>query len=177
MKFRLLLCSLALALPMALSAAEESAPPPAKPGWYYRLLHPFGGPKEKASKTPGGSYKHLELAVKIEPNPPKLSDAKQIKVTLTLANKTGKLVQLEFPSSQRIEVLVKANDGKLVEQWSEDQSFTNEPTQVAINPNERLEYSVRVSTRDMVAGETYTIEAFFPNFEPLRKTITVKPEK
>ena len=176
MKFRVLLCLLALALPMALSAAEET-PPPAEHHWYYRLLHPFGGPKEKAPKTRDGTFKRLELAIQTEPNPPKLSEAKQIKVTLTLANKTSKLVQLEFPTSQRIEVLVKAKDGKLVEQWSEDQAFTNDPTLVAINPGERLEYGVKVSTRDMAAGETYTIEAFFPNFEPLRRSVTIKPEK
>ena len=46
MKFRVLLCLLA-ALPTALSAAEET-PPPADHPWYYRLLHPFGAPKEKA---------------------------------------------------------------------------------------------------------------------------------
>jgi len=44
---------------------------------------------------------------------------------------------------------------------------------VTINPNERLEYVVSLATRDMVAGETYTVEAFFPNFDQLRKGITV----
>ena len=46
---------------------------------------------------------------------------------------------------------------------------------VAINPGERLEYAVNVSTRDLVAGETYTVEAFFPNFEPLRQSLPVTP--
>ena len=55
--------------------------------------------------------------------------------------------------------------------------WLNEPSIVTINPNERLEYLVNVSTRDMVAGETYNVEGFFPNFEHLRKTITVTAEK
>ncbi len=177
MKIRLSLSLLAFALPMALPAAEESATPPPKSSWYNRLLHPFGGSKETAPKTPGANFKHLELALKIEPNPPKLSATKQVKVTLTLANKTSKLVQLEFPTSQRIEVLIKAKDGKMVEQWSEDQAFDNEPTIVAINPGERLEYGANVSLRDLHPEETYTVEAFFPNFDALRKTVTIKPEK
>ena len=48
---------------------------------------------------------------------------------------------------------------------------------VAINPNERLEYSVNIATRDMVAGETYAVEGFFPNFDALRKTRPVTATK
>ena len=177
MKIHLLLCLLACALALALPAGEESAAPPPKSSWYNRLLHPFGGPKEKAPKSGSVETRRLELAIKIEPNPPKLSESKQVKVTLTLANKTSKLVQLDFPTSQRIEVLIKAKDGKMVEQWSEDQAFDSEPTIVAINPGERLEYAANVSMRDLHPDETYTIEAFFPNFEGLRKTATIKPEK
>ena len=44
-------------------------------------------------------------------------------------------------------------------------------------PGERLEYSANVSTRDLHPDEPYTIEAFFPNFEGLRKTLAIKPEK
>ena len=96
---------------------------------------------------------------------------------MTLANKGKKLVQLEFPTTQRIEVLVQNKAGKRVVQWSEDQAFTAEPTLVAINPGERLEYSANVPTRDLAAGETYTLEAFFPNYETLRKTRDLTPEK
>ena len=107
----------------------------------------------------------------------KLADTRAIKVTVTLANKGKKLVQLDFPTTQRIEVLVKNKAGKRVVQWSEDQAFTNDPTLIAINPRERLEYSANIPTRDLVAGETYTIEAFFPNFDQLRKAQTITPEK
>jgi len=92
---------------------------------------------------------------------------------VTLANRGKKIAQLEFPTSQRIEVLVKSKEGKTIEQWSEDQAFNDEPTMVTINPGERLEYAVNVATRDMVADQTYTVEAFFPNFDQLRKSITV----
>lgn len=177
MKIRFLLCLLTLALPMALLAAEEPPTPAPKPSLWQRLLHPFGGGKSGESKERGTNFRKLEMGLLIEPNPVKLADSRQIKVTLTLTNRGGKMAQLEFPTSQRVEVLLKAKGGKTIEQWSQDQAFTNEPTLVTINPNERLEYSVNVATRDMVAGEAYTVEAFFPNFEALRKARSVTAEK
>ncbi len=117
------------------------------------------------------------MTVRVEPLPVMLSETRQLKVTLQLVNKGKKLAQLEFPTTQRIEVLVRNSLGKMVEQWSEDQSFAQELTLVAVNPGERLEYSVSVSTRDLVAGQSYTVEAFFPNYEQLKATKAFIPEK
>jgi len=177
MKFRALVCLLALAVPTALIAAEEeAAPAPKRPLWQ-RLLNPFGGSKEKGSKARATNFRQLEMGLRVEPNPVKLPENRQMKVTLTLTNRGSKLAQLEFPTSQRLEVLLKSKGGQTIEQWSQDQAFNNEPTLVTINPKERLEYSVNVSTRDMTAGEAYTVEAFFPNFDPLRKALTVTAVK
>ena len=178
MKFRPLFPAFA-ALSLAAHAAEEAPPAPPKPGVMHRLLHPFGGGSTAApaSKTKDANLKGIELSVTVEPAAPKLSETRAIKVTVALANQGRKLIQLDFPTTQRIEVLVKNKAGKRVVQWSEDQAFANEPTLVAINPRERLEYAATVSTRDLVAGETYTVEAFFPNFDTLRKTLTITPEK
>lgn len=166
------------ALSLAAHAAEETPPAPPKPGLMHRLLHPFGGsPAAPAAKAKDVNLKGLEMTVTVEPAVPKLAETREIKVTVTLANKGGKLVQLDFPTTQRIEVLLKNQAGKRVVQWSEDRAFTNDPTLVAINPRERLEYAATVSTRDLVAGETYSIEAFFPNFDQLRKTLKLTPEK
>ena len=175
MKFRALFCLLAV-LPLGLRAAEEAPAPPPKPSLLSRMLHPFGGSKAK-DKEQVTTFRQLEMGLIIDPNPVKLSDNRQMKVTLTLTNRGGKLAQLDFPTSQRVEVLLKTKDGKTIEQWSQDQSFNNEPTLVTINPKERLEYSVNVATRDMVPGQTYTVEGFFPNFDALRKTHPVTAEK
>jgi hypothetical protein len=129
-----------------------------------------------AVERPVGNHK-LMIAMKVEPQPLKLSDARQMKVTVVVANKSSKLVQLEFPTTQRIEVLVRNASGKLVEQWSEDRTFANEPGIRAINPGERLEYAATLSTRDLVVGQSYTVEALFPNYESLRLQKTVVPEK
>jgi hypothetical protein len=121
--------------------------------------------------------KKVLIGMTVEPHPLKLSDARQMKVTVVVANKGAKMVQLEFPTTQRIEVLVRNAAGKLVEQWSEDRTFANEPGIRAINPGERLEYAVTLSTRDLAAGQTYTVEALFPNYESLRLQRNVVPEK
>ena len=174
------LCALLAAFALTAQAAEETPPAPPKPGLVHRLLHPFGGSPAAPADAPKKkdvSLKGLEINLTAEPAVAKLSETREIKVTVTLANKGKKLIQLEFPTTQRIEVLVKNKAGKRVVQWSEDQAFTAEPTLVAINPGERLEYSANVPTRDLAAGETYTIEAFFPNYETLRKTRDLTPEK
>lgn len=137
---------------------------------------PFvGGKREPGAREVNG--KRLALSMEIAPAPVKLSEARTIQVTLRLANRSKKFAQLSFPTTQRIEVLVKNKQGKMVEQWSEDQAFSNEPSLVTLNPGERLEYVANVATRDMVAGEPFVVEGFFPNFEELRTQKTVVPEK
>ncbi len=170
MKFRALFCLAAFALSVGLRGAEEAATPTPKPGMLHRLTHPFESTRTKGqAKESVITFRNLEMGMVVAPEPVKVSETKQMKVTLTLTNRAKKMVQLDFPTTQRVEVLLKTKDGKTIEQWSQDQAFTNEPTLVTINPNERLEYSVNVSTRDMTAGQEYTVEGFFPNFEQLKK--------
>lgn len=115
------------------------------------------------------------MKMTVEPGAPKLGETRQLTVTLRLQNKGKRLVQLDFPTTQRIEVLVRNSAAKMVEQWSEDQAFQNEPGLVAINPGERLEYTATVSTRDFAAGQDYIVEGFFPNYEALRATLKITP--
>ncbi len=148
-------------------------------GWLKRVaksVWPFGKKPGDATPVPkdaqvGKAWKQLVPTMLIEPMP----EVRTVKVTLQLANRGKKLTQLEFPTTQRIEVLVKDSTGKRLEQWSEDQAFQNEPTLVTINPAERLEYTANVATRDFKAGQTYTIEGFFPNFDQLRASKQITP--
>ena len=195
MKFRAPLCLLMIALPLALVVAEETpavnpaatpaaSPTPGekkkktdvvatpKPTILKKWMHALGIPVTTAGMKNTG-YKGLDIGIKTDPTEVQVSQTKDLKVTVTLINHGKKITQLDFPTSQRIEVLVKAKDGKMIEQWSEDQAFDNEPSLVTVNPGERLEYVVKLSTRDMVAGETYSVEAFFPNFEQLRTAVSV----
>lgn len=176
MKLRVLF-ALALCLAAAAVQASEEGTGEKKPGMISRVLNIFRGSPGRPDETRAVKWKALRLTMRVEPLPVKVPDTRQLRVTLQLANRGGKLIQLEFPTTQRIEVLVRRADGKLVEQWSEDQSFSDEPTLITINPGERLEYSVPVSTRDMVAGQSYTIEGYFPNFEQLKTSKTIAVEK
>lgn len=157
-------------------ASEETTTDGRKPGVFSRVFNLFRG-SEKAEKGQTVNWKRLIMTMNVEPLPLKLSETRQMKVTLQLTSKSNRLVQLEFPTTQRIEVLVRNQAGKMVEQWSEDQAFANEPTLVTINPGERLEYSVHIATRDMAAAQAYTIIGYFPNFEQLKATMVIIPEK
>ncbi len=160
---------------------KPGAPP--HPGLFNRIFHTLHlsedkeAEKKKAEEKPAATWSHLALLMTIEPQPLKLPETRQMKVTLKLENRSKKLVQLEFPTTQRIEVLVKNQEGKMVEHWSEDQAFSNDPGTVAINPGERVEYSASVATRDLSPGNTYTVEAFFPNYEALHAAKTIEPAK
>ncbi len=147
-----------------------------------KSIWPFGKKPNEAQLAPpppgsqaGKEWKQLLPTITLEPLPLQLSAVRTVKVTLRLGNKGKKLAQLDFPTSQRIEVLVKDATGKRIEQWSEDQAFENEPSIVTINPLERVEYTATVSTRDMKAGQAYTVEAFFPNYDQLRASKQVTP--
>lgn len=181
MNARLLLLPLCLLLAAAPVRGEQEKVQSNEPGLLKRaarMVWPFGGKKTESAPAPnsGKEWKRLVPSIAIEPVVVKLSDIRQLKVTLQLANRGKKLVQLDFPTTQRIEVLLKDRTGKLVEQWSEDQAFTNEPTLVTINPGERLEYAANVATRDLKAGQSYTVIGFFPNFEQLQAKKEIVPQ-
>jgi hypothetical protein len=175
MKFRIPVLALIVAFPLGLFAKtpNPNASPTPKPTTILKKWLRSLGLQTDHTGTTATGFKGLDIGLVVDPPKVTLPETKQIKVTIKLVNRGKKLVQLNFPSSQRIEVLVKNKEGKQIEQWSEDQAFTDEPSMVTVNPDERVEYPVTVSTRDMVVGETYTVEAFFPNFEQLRKTLTV----
>jgi hypothetical protein len=140
-------------------------------------LNPFDSkmkPREMKQTAPV-NYKALATEVRVEPPAPKLGEHRQVAVVIRLTNKSKRLVQLNFPTTQRIDVTVKNKAGKFIEIWSDDQKFENEAGLVAINPGERLEYTANISTREMVAGEEFIVDGFLPNHEPLRASATVIP--
>jgi hypothetical protein len=122
---------------------------------------------------------HHQIALKLDlsPTPLKLSENRTVNVTVTLFNRSKKFVHFDFPTSQRIEVLVRDGAGKVVNTWSEDQSFTKDPATITVNPGERLEYTASVATREMTAGQPYVIEASFPNYAELTIQQQVIPAK
>jgi hypothetical protein len=172
---------------VACSSPPKSTPAEEQPGLLGRMwgstvnatqkLNPFDSslkPKESKPSTPM-NLKGLAVELRVDPPAPKLGENRQMAVIIRLTNKTKRLIQLNFPTTQRIDVTVKNKAGKMIEHWSDDQRFENEAGLVAINPGERLEYTANISTRDLVAGEEFTVDGFFPSHESLRATAKVVP--
>lgn len=179
MKLRpLLLLPLLAATPLHASQDAAATPTPGILGRMtdrtLEVLHLKHAPKQTNAPQ---MHHQLELRIDVAPAPVKLSDTREMKVTVSVFNRGKKFVHLDFPTSQRIEVLVRDPSGKAVTTWSEDQSFTNDPATVTVNPGERLEYAVTVATREMNAGQPYTVEASFPAYPELTIRQQVIPQK
>lgn len=141
------------------------------------ITKPFSGMGKKSEpEIARATWKRMEMRMETAPLPLKLSEARKLQVTLRLTNNDKKLVRLDFPTTQRMEVEVSNPDGKVIERWSEDQRFDNDPSLVTVNSGERLEYIATVSTRDFVAGKTYRVEAWLPRYPELRAQLSVVAE-
>jgi hypothetical protein len=112
--------------------------------------------------TPRG----LVVEIRSSPDPVKLGETRQIQVTLTVRNTTKKPISLKFPTSQIEEILLRdPQGGKVVSQWSTDRTFEQQVRYLIINPQERLEFSEPITTRELKAGKTYSLEAYFVGYE------------
>ena len=69
------------------------------------------------------------------------------------------------------------SNGKKLAQWSDDQPVNQTPGYVIINPFERAEFVGNVSTRDMVAGRTYTLEATVVGYDKMRQVIQLSAKR
>jgi hypothetical protein len=168
-----LLILLAFTSPLRASSADsESGPTPSVLDQTLEFLHLKPSPK---AKKPPVIHHQIELKLAVVPSSINLSEDRELQVTVSLFNRSKKPIDLNFPTSQRIEVLVFDSSGKVVETWSEDQSFTNDPATITVDPGERLEYVASVATREMAAGHPYLIQASFPSYPDLKIEQQVVP--
>lgn len=135
---------------------------------------PFGKKGGKDAVT-AVALRNLVMTMKIEPAQIRLPDTRMIEVTVSVVNNGKAAVHLEFPSSLRVDVVLKDERGKMLSRWSDDQPIEKEPGLLLINPRERLEYSAKISTREMTAGRPFEIDAFYPSYEKLRVSKVVTP--
>ena len=162
---------------LAQSVQADETPPEEKPGLVSRMTNVFHHSSPAVDKNGAVQTKNLILTMELSPLPLKLLDTRQLKVVLSVSNKSNKTVRLEFPTTQRFEILVRDNSGRQVFQWSEDQAFEAEPTIITINPREHVEYEAGVATRDLSPGKEYVVEAFFPKYKELKIRKTIVPQK
>ncbi len=194
------LCVVLFIAGMVAACAADDAP--AKPGFLKRL---FDGTKDgagtvwDATKNAGkktakvisspftkkggnevpaaAAWRNLSVTMKLEPEQVRLPDTRAVDVTVSVVNTGKTAVQLEFPNSLRVDIVVKGEGGRVLSRWSDDQRIEREPGILLINPKERLEYSAKISTREMTAGKAVEIEAYFPSYEKLRTSRIVLPHR
>ena len=107
---------------LILLAAIGRAPAEEKQSWLGRVFHPFSSadklPQYKDPKLNG-----LVLTIDLPPEPVKLSEVRQLPVHVILTNRGDRAVELNFPSEQRIEILLHDSSGRVVTRWSENRAF------------------------------------------------------
>jgi len=123
----------------------------------------------------GPSTGRTMSSLKVEPKSFKLADRREIDVIFRIENTRNKLIKFDFPTEQRIDIVVKDSAGAVIEQWSANQTFAPEEGVLMINPNERVEYAESIPTQKMKAGETYWIEATLMNNPEFTQTTQITP--
>lgn len=123
----------------------------------------------------GPVYYGLEMRLGVAPQVIKLSDTHSLEARLQLINRKKKPVNLIFNDSRHYDFILRDASGKKLAQWSDDQPVNQTPGYVIINPNERAEFVGNISTRDLVAGRTYTLEGLVVGYNNLRLTTTIAP--
>ena len=123
----------------------------------------------------GPVFYGLEMRVRVIPDVVRLSDARSLEVHLDLINRSKKQANLIFNDSRKYDFILRDAVGKKLAQWSDDQPFNPTPGYVIINPGERAEFVGNVSTRDMVGGRTYTLEALVVGYDRMRQVIQLTP--
>ena len=99
---------------------------------------------------------------------------RQLPVTVHLANRGDKAVELSFPTDQRIEILLHDAAGRVVTRWSDNRAFQPTPATILVNPGEHLEYVETIATRELSPGRVFTVEVTVPAYPELdaqRKSI------
>jgi Intracellular proteinase inhibitor len=179
MNFRVTVCVAAMA---ALAGCSSSS-------GLYRWVPFMGSPKKNQSQTAlakidnrnpfgpitGPIYYGLEMRVVVVPGVIRLADTRALEVHLILINRSKKPVSLTFSDSRKYDFILRDAGGRKLAQWSDDQPVNQAPGYVIIDPGERGEFVGNVSTRDMVAGRTYTLETVVVGYDRMRVVIQLSP--
>ena len=158
----------------------------------YRWV-PFVGPKpERAGAVPNAAKNEkgnpfgpvtgvmaygLEMRMTLTPDTIKLPDTRSFDARIVPINRSKKAVTLLFNDSREYDFLLQDASGKKLVQWTDDQPVTQNPAYVIVNPTERSEFTGTISTRDMVVGRTYTLQASMLGYPKLSTTIEISPTK
>lgn len=161
---------------LILLATVLIAPAKEKRSWLGRVFHPFAS-SEKIPQYKNPKIRGLVLTVELPSEPVKLSEVRQLPVHILLTNRGDRAVELNFPSEQRIEILLRDAAGRAVTRWSDNRAFAEAVGTLLINPGEHVEYSETIATRELVSGKVFTVEVTVPAYPELdaqRKSIAAQ---
>lgn len=116
-----------------------------------------------------------EATLTLDPVAPNLQDTREVSLTYSVRNNSSRMVRLEFPTGQHAEFLARNAGGTVIERWSDDRTFGTGESIVILNPNERIEYREKVSTREMKPGSAYEVEARLNTEPDFRLTAPLAP--
>jgi hypothetical protein len=168
--------TLATATPSARPASSTTpVPTPApittttmkKRGFLSRMMHPFSS-TDVLPKYANRKLRGLILNLQVSPQPVRLSEVRQMEVKVTVTNLGNYMINLEFPTDQRIEVQLLNSADAVLTKWSENHAIQETPGSILINPGEHIEYKAMIATRDLTPGKVFTAEVFFPKYPELR---------
>lgn len=165
---------IALILGGAIGFADAQAPTPAPRGVLGRMLHPFSH-SEKIPDYRNKKLRGLLLALELPSQPVMLAEVRQLPVNITLTNKGPNAVELNFPTTQRFEILLRDAAGNILTRWSDNHAFDSTPGTLLINPGEHVEYADTIATRELAPNKVFTVEVFLPAYPELdtkRKSLT-----
>ena len=138
-----------------------------KRGFLGRVLHPFSS-SDVLPKYQNRKLRGLILNLQVSPQPVRLSEIRQLEIKVIVNNLGDHMVNLEFPTDQRIEVQLLDSAGSVLTKWSENHAIKETPGTILVNPGEHIEYKESIATRDLTPGKVFTAEAFFPKYPELR---------
>jgi hypothetical protein len=162
MKIRM---ALVLALLVTSNALAQSPSP--RRNFFSRILHPFGS-SHKAPKYRDARLSGLLLELEVPAAAVRLSEVRQLHIQARLSNLGGYPVSLDFPTSQRIDIQLLNANGQVLNRWSENRAFGEEPGTLLVNPHEQILYDETIATRELQPGKVYTVEVFYPKYPELR---------
>lgn len=131
--------------------------------------------REFGAKEPEDKGDEFDLTVTPGTNF-RLAERREIYANFTIRNRTSRLIMLEFPTTQRFELVLRDGAGVEIERWSTDRKFEDIPAVVTINPDEKIVFSGGLSTRDLVAGKAYWVEASVPGYPQFQRRIQIFPQ-
>ena len=133
-----------------------------------RILHPLSGGAAAPRQIRDPKLRGLVLNLQVTPQTVKLSEVRQLQIKLTVTNQGKKVVTMDFPNDQRIDIYLMNSAEMVLTKWSENHAVKERPGTLLINPREQVEYNETISTRELTPGKVFIAEVFFPKYPELR---------